>query len=228
MKQKYKIIYLLNFIAIYLLISGSSCNNGYLYNPALNLPIEIAKKNDIQISGYISAAPEALPSQRQKSTSIAAYGLLRFSPADDYLFETSYLCDLSDINNQYKRQNLSFSILSNFYHNNNDYHLGLKVNYQRSWGIGDGGEGVGIQLIGQLPKIQSLRPYFGFGFAYGGKTNEWNLQNGFGIVSNFGLSFKIKEIYFINAELIPIIQINRVDNITHGIISANIGTGIYF
>lgn len=190
-----KIVTQLLFVGL-LILAISSC--GTVYSPTVQLPHAPLQKNE----GQITAANSSLPSPGSLGVGFnhSGEGSISYGFSDRLTVQGKTWSDLSLFSNQGFNGGLSLAGI--YLLNPHDTEVPLAIIPSTSMlikGNSISAMGIIIQTAAWFPTFWILRPYGAIGFgmlANNFSDDDW----GYGAISNIGLSAKLSESFYVNAE----------------------------
>lgn len=222
------------------LLLGSCSSNSLLYSPSINLPAEPLEKKDIQLGGSVGLLPETRPEKDYGGTSAAGEIYARYALTKDFTLQARSWVDFSRIDEfAFERGGYSFSALMVINaRKRSAVTVGLMPTYGNLVNSNlDGntyieGYGVSLPVVMWFNTQSKVKPYSSVAFLYGVRNGDkqespidgtFRLQDGWALTTNLGMNYPLSDRVAINAELVPLYQYNRFEEIGHFLLSANAG-----
>lgn len=224
--------------ALVIIVCGiSGCASSLVYSPSLNLPASPLKKEQGQVILGGILMPETRPHRSEKKNTVkpGGEGFLRYAFSDNFTLSVKGWSDFA------VKEQLTFG---DEIYNQDGQRGGVAVQgiFQLpalggykfavipniavlSEGSHFQAEGASILLSVWSPSIKILTPYMAIGPAIGFYDRE---IAGYGAIANVGAAMEVFPNFSVNAEVAGIIQVNRYDAITHGIVSPSVAVSWNF
>lgn len=228
--MKNYIIIVLSLIYFWL---ATSCSRSAVYSPSLNLPNKTLQKKEIDLQGGFELLPESRPHNLQgNKTTLGLNGSITYGFSNKFNLAMKSWIDIDGRSNFVR----SGYALTGQYIIPRSELASLIVIPRIGIAAQDtdiSGYGIATSIIYHKIVSTSFSTYGGLGFAWGFEDlskrenvfDKEKLPMGFGLISNFGLSWEFSKHMRINIELNPIYQINTFDEQNDFIISPQLGIG---
>ncbi len=220
------------FLLLFLIFQAIGCISSLVYSPSLNLPPQPLQYNDGQaIAGYSSLA-ETRPDRVNQNTSPGEEFLFRFGISNHVSLQIKAWKDISEDDDKNQRNGLSIGSLIALNDSMNTLRFGLMPMVGVVFDISkiEGGGGY-CPFIIWLPHYKWIYPSIAFGPIVGIRdivTEPDKKQWGWGIISNFGIGFRIVTVVHLNAEISYIIQNDEINHLSYSFFSPSVSLGINF
>jgi hypothetical protein len=231
------------FLSIISIALFTHCSSSLVYSPALNLPAKPIAKEEVDVQVGFEYLPETRPDKlyttSSKKVTPGLNAQLGYGFTETFSLHARGWMTTSDDDGKTYRG--GYSLAGHFLVNQTETSRFMIIPRAGLLISGDEPEGYGFALSGIYHRnlTPNLAWYAGTGFLYGfrnssnssGSINDNNIprdQNGYGIITNIGGSWKFFDGWRMNLEVNPLYQINNFDENEVFIIAPQLGIGYTF
>lgn len=212
------------------MLFASGCASSLVYNPSVNLPARPLHKEQGEALLNLSILPETRPHMTENDVAAGGAFTFRYGFSNTLTLGASGWADLRDMADGVFRGGFGAEGIIALNDEKSRPRFALMP---RGAALFDGssveGGGFAFPVALWLPTSGIFTTYAAIGPAIGFRDlsadrAEW----GYGMIGNLGSAIQLAQSLRANVEIVGVIQVNRYDNITHGIFAPSIGLGWSF